>query len=86
MLFSVHASTGGEVTPKSVFTTLSFVLLLSRTTVFFFVNAILTLLDGQVALTRVQVFANICVPLMYVCIPTFKPFLVHLMYVCNFGL
>ena len=56
--FSVYASTGGEVTSRKVFTTLSLILLLRLTSVFFFMNAILTISEGTVAIKRLQVCNN----------------------------
>ena len=55
VMFSVHASFGGEITAKNVATALSFLLLLRATSIFCFVHAVLHLSDGSVAVERIQV-------------------------------
>ena len=62
LLFSVFAATGGELTPKRVFTTLSLLIVLRLTTVHFFVQNVLAMTEGRVAVVRLQVgsqYANV---------------------------
>ena len=59
VMFSVYASTGGEITAKSVATALSFLLLLRATSIFCFTLAVLHLVDGSVAVERIQVLSII---------------------------
>ena len=53
--FTVFAATGGELTPKNVFTTLSLLIILRLTTVHFFVQNVLAMTEGRVAVVRLQV-------------------------------
>ena len=55
LLFSVFAATGGELTPKRVFTTLSLLITLRFTTVHYFVKNVLAITEGRVAVVRLQV-------------------------------
>ena len=54
VVFSVYTSTGGELTPRGVFSVLSFLTGL-RFTVHFAVLVALTISEAHVALTRIKV-------------------------------
>lgn len=55
IVFSVYAATGGVLTPKKVFTTLSLLIVLRLTTVHFLVQNFLAFAEGRVATIRLQV-------------------------------
>ena len=55
VVFTVYTATGGELTPKKVFTTLSLVFTLHLTTVSFLTVAILGVVEASVATRRLQV-------------------------------
>ena len=55
LLFSVFATTGGELTPRNLFTTLSLLIVLRLSSVDYVVQNILSMSELQVAVTRLQV-------------------------------
>ena len=55
LLFSTYTATGGELTPKKVFTSLSLLIFLRLTTVHFFIQNVLAMTEGRVAVVRLQV-------------------------------
>ena len=55
VVFTVYTATGGELTPKKVFTTLSLVFTLHLTTVSFLTQGILGIVEASVATRRLQV-------------------------------
>ena len=55
LVFSAFTASGGELTPKKVFTTLSLLIVLRLTTVHFFVQNVLAVSEGRVAVVRLQV-------------------------------
>ena len=57
IIFATYAGTGGELTPKKVFTTLSLLLVL-RLTVTFFSKNVLYMVESRVAVVRLQVTSH----------------------------
>lgn len=55
VMFSAYTTTGGELTPKKVFTSLSLLLLLRLTTIYALSHSVLTLSDAKVGIDRIQV-------------------------------
>ena len=55
VVFSVYTSTGGELTPKGVFTVISFLIGLRFTGFHFVVKLILAASEAHIALKRIQV-------------------------------
>ena len=55
VVFTAYTASGGLLTPKNVFTTLSLVVLLRLTTVKFMSALIIALMEGRVVLVRLQV-------------------------------
>ena len=55
VIFSVHASTGGAVTTKGVFTILSLLTFVRFTSIHLFVLGVLMVSEGIVALKRIKV-------------------------------
>ena len=55
MLFTTYVKTGGELTPKRVFTTLSLLIILRLTSIHFLVQSLLGLNEGRVASARITV-------------------------------
>ena len=55
ILTTVYTSTGGTLTPKSVFLTLSLLSTIRFTSVFFMLRATIEIAEGAVALKRIQV-------------------------------
>ena len=62
LVFTVYIVTGGELTPKKVFTTLSLLIVLRLTSTHFFVQNVLAVTEGRVAVVRLQVSSmlNVC--------------------------
>ena len=58
IVFAVYTSTGGELTPKKVFTTLSLLIVIRLTTVHFFIQNTLAMVEGRVATIRLQVISE----------------------------
>lgn len=57
IIFTAYTATGGILTPKKVFTTLSLLIFLRLTTVHFFIQNVLAMVEGRVATVRLQVHA-----------------------------
>ena len=55
LIFSVFMATGGELTPKKVFTTLSLLILMQLITIHSFAFNVLAMAEGRVAIVRLQV-------------------------------
>ena len=55
LVFTVYVTTGGTLTPKKVFTTLSLVTFLRLTSIHFVILNALGMSEGRVALKRIQV-------------------------------
>ena len=68
VVFSVYTSTGGELTPKGVFTVLSFLTSVRLTGVHFVVACSLMTSEAHVALKRIQVGVTCCAGLRLVAI------------------
>ena len=68
VVFSVYTSTGGELTPKGVFTVLSFLTGLRLTGFHYAVKFTLTASEANVALKRIQVGVTCCAVLRLVAI------------------
>ena len=58
LLFTVHHLTGGEITPKAVFTALSFITLVQFTIFQAMASAVVNATEGFVAVKRIQVSPN----------------------------
>ena len=54
IVFATYTATGGEITPKKLFTTLSLLVFLRRT-IFGFIQTVLSVVEGRVALIRLKV-------------------------------
>ena len=55
LVFSVYTATGGELSPRKVFITLSLLIILRLISVQWSVHNVLNLFEGWVALVRLQV-------------------------------
>ena len=55
LVFSVYTGTGGILSPKKVFTTLSLLIVLRLTSVHFAIQAALAISEGRVAVVRLRV-------------------------------
>ena len=55
IVFVSYTATGGRLTPKKVFTTLSLLIYLRLTTVHFLIQNVLSIVEGRVAIVRLQV-------------------------------
>ena len=55
ILFSVYTATGGVLTPKRVFTVLSTLIVLRRSSVYLMVYNVLDISEGLVAISRIGV-------------------------------
>ena len=55
LVFSVYTSTGGELSPRKVFITLSLIIILTLVAVYWSVHNVLNMFEGWVALVRLQV-------------------------------
>ena len=64
IVFTAYAATGGVLTPKKVFTTLSLLIVVRLTTIHFLIQNVLAMVEGRVATVRLQVIA--CVSLCIV--------------------
>ena len=63
IVFSVYTATGGELSPRKVFITLSLLIILRLVSVQWSVHNVLNLFEGWVALVRLQVGNQQKVPL-----------------------
>lgn len=61
LVFTVFTATGGELTPKKIFTTLSLLITLRITNVDYMVLNILSMSEFKVVMTRLQVGHTDCV-------------------------
>ncbi len=59
IIFTAYTATGGVLTPKKVFTTLSILIVIRLTSVHFLVQNSLSMMEGRVATVRLQVCAHI---------------------------
>ncbi len=55
IVFAVYTATGGDLTPKKLFTTLSLLIVIRTTTVYAFIVNTLAMVEGRVATVRLQV-------------------------------
>ena len=55
LVFTTYVVTGGELTPKKVFTALSLLITLRLTSIHFFIQNVLGISEGFVATTRISV-------------------------------
>ena len=55
LIFATYSGTGGGLTPKKVFTTLSLLITLRLMSIHFFVHSVLGISEGHVATTRISV-------------------------------
>jgi hypothetical protein len=55
IIFTAFAATGGVLTPKKVFTTLSLLVVLRSTSIYYLVLNIPAMVEGRVATVRLQV-------------------------------
>ena len=61
LVFSVFTATGGELTPKNLFTTLSLLITLRLSSVDITILNILSISDIKVAITRLQVYKTLII-------------------------
>ena len=55
MLFTTYVKTGGQLTPKQIFTTLSLLFILRLTSIYFLIQSLLGINEGRVASARITV-------------------------------
>ena len=60
-IFTAYTANGGELTPKKVFTTLSLLIVLRLTSVYFFIENVLAMTEGRVAVVRLQVGGSLMI-------------------------